>query len=79
MARHALRTQVKADNHQALELLGYPSEPKFSLSEVSISKSVAIIDTLTLPLPRKSKLPVVPAVRHPTAHRLTNRFRRPDP
>jgi 3-methyladenine DNA glycosylase AlkC len=42
MTRHALRTLVKADNKQALELLGYPSEPNFSLSDVSASESVAI-------------------------------------
>ena len=42
MTRHALRTLVKADNTQALELLGYPSDPRFSLSEVSTNDSVAI-------------------------------------
>ena len=46
MTRHALRTLVKADNPQALELLGYPSEPRFSLSDVSASESVAIGDAL---------------------------------
>ena len=42
MTRHALRTLVKADHKQALELLGYPSEPKFSLSNVTVNHSVAI-------------------------------------
>jgi 3-methyladenine DNA glycosylase AlkC len=44
MTRHALRSLVKADNRQALELLGYPSEPKFSLSGVSASESVSVGD-----------------------------------
>ena len=42
MTRHALRTLVKADNKEALELLGYPADPHFSLSEVSASGTVAI-------------------------------------
>lgn len=46
MTRHALRTLVKADNRQALELLGYPAEPKFSLRDVSASESVAIGEAL---------------------------------
>ena len=46
MTRHALRTLVKADNKQALELLGYPSSPAFSLSDVSIDESVVIGDAL---------------------------------
>ena len=46
MTRHALRTLVKADNKQALEVLGYPSDPKFSLRDVSVSDSVAIGDAL---------------------------------
>lgn len=46
MTRHALRTLVKADNRQALELLGYPSDPKFTLSGVSASESVAIGEAL---------------------------------
>ncbi len=46
MTRHSLRTLLKADNAKALELLGYPSDPKFSLSGVSVSESVAIGDTL---------------------------------
>ncbi len=46
MTRHALRTLIKADDTQALELLGYPAEPKFSLGQVSASESVAIGDAL---------------------------------
>ncbi len=46
MVRHALRTLVKADNKAALELLGYPSDPKFSLSGVSASDTVSIGDAL---------------------------------
>ncbi len=46
MTRHALRTLVKADHRQALELLGYPSQPKFSLQGVSVSEAVAIGDAL---------------------------------
>ncbi|MEM1437028.1 MAG: DNA alkylation repair protein [Pseudomonadota bacterium] len=46
MTRHALRTLIKADNRQALELLGYPAEPKFTLSGVSASETVAIGDAL---------------------------------
>ena len=46
MTRHALRTLVKTDNTQALELLGYPAEPKFSLRKVWASNSVAIGDAL---------------------------------
>ena len=46
MTRHALRTLVKADNTAALELLGYPSEPKFSLNKLSVSETVAIGEAL---------------------------------
>ena len=46
MTRHALRTLVKSDNHEALELLGYPSKPKFSLTGVSINETVTIGDAL---------------------------------
>ena len=46
LTRHALRTLVKADNHQAFELLGYPSEPKFSLANISINETVALGDAL---------------------------------
>ena len=46
MTRHALRTLVKADHQQALELLGYPSDPKFSLTDIGVNKSVAIGDEL---------------------------------
>ena len=42
MTRHALRTLVKADNAEALELLGYPANPQFSLTGISVSESVAI-------------------------------------
>jgi 3-methyladenine DNA glycosylase AlkC len=57
MTRHALRTLVKADNKQALELLGYPSAPAFSLSKVSVSESVAIGDALHWRGTLKSKVP----------------------
>lgn len=46
MTRHALRTLVKTNNRQALELLGFPSTPRFSLRGISVSKSVAIGDAL---------------------------------
>lgn len=46
MTRHALRTLVRSDNKQALELLGYPSAPAFSLSDVSCGETVAIGDAL---------------------------------
>lgn len=42
MTRHALRTLVKSDHQQALELLGYPSAPKFSLHEVRVSETVEV-------------------------------------
>ena len=42
MTRHALRTLVKTDNTEALELLGYPADPKFSLREIAVSESVTI-------------------------------------
>ena len=46
MTRHALRTLVKGDNREALELLGYPSDPAFSLSAVSASEAVVVGDAL---------------------------------
>ena len=46
MTRHALRTLVKADNPHALEMLGYPANPNFSLSEISVSDTVAIGEAL---------------------------------
>ena len=46
MTRHALRTLVKADHKAALEMLGYPAEPKFSLTGVAASDTVAIGDAL---------------------------------
>jgi len=46
MTRHALRTLVKADDAQALELLGYPTNPAFRLSGVSVSESVVVGDAL---------------------------------
>ena len=57
MTRHALRTLVKADNKQALELLGYPSDPEFSLSGVSVSESVPIGGVLHWRGTLKSKAP----------------------
>ena len=46
MTRHALRTLVKTDNANALELLGYPSKPDFSISSVSVPDRVAAGDHL---------------------------------
>jgi 3-methyladenine DNA glycosylase AlkC len=46
MIRHSLRTLVKLDNKQALELLGYPSDPQFSLGKVLLSRSVAVGEAL---------------------------------
>ena len=42
MTRHALRTLVKTDNGEALELLGYPSKPQFTLRKVSVPQTVRI-------------------------------------
>ena len=42
MTRHALRTLVKEENKAALELLGYPSRPKFRLSGVQTTASVNV-------------------------------------
>ena len=62
MTRHALRTLVKADNVQALELLGYPSAPSFSVSGVTASETVVIGDQLhwrgTLKSKAKQKLKI---------------------
>ncbi len=57
MTRHALRTLVKADNSAALELLGYPSNPSFSLHGVTHSETVAIGDALHWRGSLKSKAP----------------------
>lgn len=42
MTNHALRTLVKQDNTNALELLGYPSKPKFKLSNTNQSTQVKV-------------------------------------
>ena len=45
MMRHALRTLLKQDYTEALELLGYSTEPKFRLSKQEISETVAVGDS----------------------------------
>ncbi len=42
MTRHALRSLVKNDNAQALALLGYPPNPKFSVGQIQISEQVKV-------------------------------------
>ncbi len=42
LTRHALRTLIKSNHAQALELLGYPSKPAFTLSSVTCSETVKI-------------------------------------
>jgi len=46
MTRHALRGLVKADHPQALLMLGYPTKPRFKLSQVVCAEQVKIGDTL---------------------------------
>lgn len=46
MIRHGLRTMVKQGHPQALEFLGYPSKPVFSVSKVSVSDVVQVGDSL---------------------------------
>ncbi len=46
MTRHALRTLLKTDNKQALELVGYTSEPDFSLTKVSVPDVVRVGEAL---------------------------------
>lgn len=57
MTHHALRTLVKADNRRALELLGYPADPSFSLTGISVSESVAIGGALHWKGTLRSKAP----------------------
>lgn len=47
MTRHSLRTLVKRDNTAALEHLGYPAKPAFSISKVSCDDTVKVGDQLT--------------------------------
>lgn len=42
MTRHALRGLVKADNPEALAMLGYPPKPKFKLADVVCADTVAV-------------------------------------
>jgi len=46
MTRHGLRTLLKQGHPEALEFIGYPSKPQFSVSKVKVSESVAIGDKL---------------------------------
>ncbi len=46
MTRHSLRTLVKTDNADALELLGYPAAPQFSLGKVSATEKVKVGESL---------------------------------
>lgn len=46
MTRHTLRTLVKQDNGAALELLGYPTKPKFKLSNIEQSNTVTVGEAL---------------------------------
>ncbi len=47
MTRHALRTLLSADDPAALELVGYPLDPKFRLSGIEVSSEVKVGDALT--------------------------------
>lgn len=47
MTRHALRTLLNQGHADALEFLGYPSKPAFSLSGVSVPEIVQVGDSLT--------------------------------
>ncbi len=42
ITRHALRTLVKQDHPAALELLGYPTEPRFRISNIEASEIVKV-------------------------------------
>ncbi len=46
MTRHALRTLTKAGHAGALELLGYPAAPAFSVSGVEVDERVVVGDSL---------------------------------
>ncbi len=46
MMRHASRSMVKADHPQALSMLGYPTEPRFSLSNVQANSVVVVGEAL---------------------------------
>jgi 3-methyladenine DNA glycosylase AlkC len=46
MTRHALRTLTKAGHADALELLGYPSQPKFTVTSTSAEESVKVGESL---------------------------------
>ncbi len=47
LTRHGLRTLVKTNNLEALELLGYPSQPAYSLADLSCSRVVKVGQALT--------------------------------
>ncbi len=47
MTRHALRTLLSADDPAALELVGYPLDPKFRLRDIEVSTEVKVGDALT--------------------------------
>ncbi len=47
MTRHGLRTLLSADDPAALELVGYPLDPKFRLSGIEVSGDVKVGDALT--------------------------------
>lgn len=42
MTRHALRTLVKSGHADALEFLGYPAKPKFTVSDIEVAGTVAV-------------------------------------
>ncbi len=46
MTRHALRGLLKQGDAQALELLGYPSRPEFTLSRIEVSERVRLGESL---------------------------------
>lgn len=46
MTRHALRTLVKRDSMAALELLGYPTEPKVRITDIRVTARVKVGEAL---------------------------------
>ena len=46
MIRHSLRTLLKQDNAEALQLLGYPLKPKFRIANMTISNQVKVGENL---------------------------------
>lgn len=47
MTRHALRGLLKQGDVQALELLGYPGRPQFTLARIEVSEQVKLGESLT--------------------------------